>query len=137
MARTFHRKRPLEAVTEINVTPLLDLAFALLIIFMIAAPLLEQTIEVNLPQEAQRPQQERAPNLQVISVDAQGQIYWGETPVSLPQLNDELASAAARAEPPVLAIRGDREVPYQHVINVIDAIKTHQLTRITLDTQAQ
>ena len=56
MARNFHRKDRLSALTEINVTPLIDLAFALLIIFMITTPLLEQTIELDLPIETNKDQ---------------------------------------------------------------------------------
>ena len=54
MARTFHRRDRLSAISEINIMPLLDLAFALLIIFMITAPLLEQSIDLNLPFEDQK-----------------------------------------------------------------------------------
>ena len=70
MARKFPRKNRLDALTEINVTPLIDLAFALLIIFMITTPLLEQTIEVDLPIEAAKAQSRtRVP---IIAIDAAG-----------------------------------------------------------------
>ena len=54
MARNFHRKDRLSALTEINVTPLIDLAFALLIIFMVTTPLLEQTIDVKVVRSFRR-----------------------------------------------------------------------------------
>ena len=82
MARKFHRKDRLSALTEINVTPLIDLAFALLIIFMITTPLLEQTVELNLPVEAAKTQAEDRENFQSISIDRVGAYYWGESKVS-------------------------------------------------------
>ena len=68
MARNFHRKDRLSALTEINVTPLIDLAFALLIIFMITTPLLEQTIALNLPIETSKEQTEDRDDFQSLSI---------------------------------------------------------------------
>lgn len=138
MARTFSRKRPLEAVSEINVTPLLDLAFSLLIIFMIAAPLLEQSIEIELPVETVRPQERPDPDdIQTIAIDADGQVFWGDEPVDPAALELRLAELANLRDPPILSIRGDARVPYQAVVDVIDAIKAHRLTRIMLDTRGE
>lgn len=138
MARTFRRKQSMEAVSEINVTPLIDLAFALLIIFMITTPLLEQTIQLNLPKEDSRDQAPRdQSNIQVISIDAEGQVYWGEQPVSLAKLDDMLNGLAGQANPPVLSIRGDEAIQYQSVIDVLNLVKKHKLTRISLDTQVR
>jgi biopolymer transport protein ExbD len=75
--RKFHKKNRLTALTEINVTPLIDLAFALLIIFMIATPLLEQTIPINLPGEVSKPQLDVKNDIQVVSISRQGELYWG------------------------------------------------------------
>lgn len=119
-------------------TPLLDLAFSLLIIFMIAAPLLEQSIEIELPTETARPQDPREPDeIQAVSIDAEGRIFWGGERVNLPTLRERLAELANLPEPPILAIRGDAEVRYQAVIDVIDAIKEQNLTRLMLDTRAE
>ena len=138
MARTFSRKRPLQAVSEINVTPLLDLAFSLLIIFMIAAPLLEQSIEVQLPVETARPQTERDPDrIETITIDAEGQVFWGDDAVDAAALQQRLAEAAARPQVPIIAVRGDARVPYQAVIGVVDAIKAERLTRLMLDTRGE
>ncbi|WP_269540137.1 ExbD/TolR family protein [Cerasicoccus fimbriatus] len=135
MARTFRRKQSMEAVSEINVTPLIDLAFALLIIFMITTPLLEQTIPLNLPKEDQRDQAARPDmEVQVISIDEEGQVWWGKEPVSLAKLDDMLNGLSTRAEPPVLSIRGDASIHYQRIIDVLNLVKKHKLTRISLDT---
>lgn len=135
MAREFGRQQRRESLSEINVTPLIDLAFALLIIFMITAPLLEQTIELNLPAEAAKPQQPSSEDFAVLSIDAQGQIFWGELAVTLEQLRGQLESHAALPDPAPIRLRADAELRYQQVIDVIDLIKQQGLTRLSLDTQ--
>ena len=136
MARTFRRKESLGALSEINVTPLIDLAFALLIIFIITAPLLEQSIALELPLESQsgRADPERIA-VQTVSIQRDGTIYWNEETVTEEQLTANLERLAFEREPPVIAIRADRRIPYQRVINVIDLIQQNGLTRISLDTQ--
>lgn len=137
MARTFHRKERLTAMSEINVTPLIDLAFALLIIFIITTPLLEQTISVNLPLETQKPQDAPDLDFQSIAIDAEGNYFWGDQAVGRDELEVLLGELATRAEPPVLNIRADRELRYQEVVTVIDLIKQNGLTKISLDTQVE
>jgi biopolymer transport protein ExbD len=137
VARKFHRKDRLSALTEINVTPLIDLAFALLIIFMITTPLLEQTIELNLPVEAPKSQPESREDFQAISINAAGEYFWGDDPVSAQQLADLLDTMAMDPAPPVLSIRADAQLPYQQVIIVVDMIKQRNLSRISLDTKVE
>ena len=127
----------MSALTEINVTPLIDLAFALLIIFMVTTPLLEQSIDVNLPVEASKAQPDDREEFQAISVDKSGDYYWGEEQVSLLQLGDLLDTMAMDAAPPVLSIRADANLPYQKVITVIDMIKQRKLSKISLDTKVK
>ena len=137
MARKFHRKDRLSALTEINVTPLIDLAFALLIIFMITTPLLEQTVDLNLPVEAAKPQPEDREEFQSVSIDQAGRYYWGDQQVSALQLGDLLDTMAKDPAPPVLSIRADSQLPYQQVITVIDMIKQRKLSKISLDTKVE
>jgi biopolymer transport protein ExbD len=137
VARKFHRKDRLSALTEINVTPLIDLAFALLIIFMITTPLLEQTIQVNLPVEAAKSQPDDREDFQTISINSDGLYYWGEEQVSRQQLADLLDTMAMDPAPPVLSIRADASLPYQEVITVIDMIKQRKLSKISLDTKVE
>ena len=83
MARNFHRKQGISALNDLNVTPLMDLAFSLLIIFMVSTPLLEQSIDVNLPTQAPTSKKQNADvEFQVINIDSKGQIYWGKEPVT-------------------------------------------------------
>jgi biopolymer transport protein ExbD len=134
MARTFHRREPLSALSEINVTPLIDLAFALLIIFMITAPLLEQSIAVTLPREERDTRPARPGEVQQLTIDADGRLYWGSEAVSLEVLGDYLAAMAQLPDPPVLAIRADREQTVQRLVDVMDKVKEHRLTRVSIDT---
>ena len=128
---------PKYALTEINVTPLIDLAFALLITFMITTPLLEQTIEVDLPLESSKNQSSRPDDFQSISIDSTGRYYWGDQLVSSLQLGDLLDTLSSDPAPPVLNIRADSRLPYQRVIAVIDMIKQRNLSRISLDTRVE
>ena len=135
MARNFKRKEPLSAVSEINVTPLIDLAFSLLIIFMITTPLLEQKIRINLPVETARSQKTNDPQVETISVDDRGQLFLGGERITKEQLNQRLKRIARRSKPPVISVRGDANIRYQKIIEVIDLIKSHNLEKLHLETQ--
>ena len=125
-------------MTELNVTPLMDLAFSLLIIFMISTPSLEQTIPVNLPkQDANSASVRPDIDFQLITIKADGQIYWGKQSVDLVELNSLLASLSKTQDPPAISLRADRNLIYQKVIDVIDAIKRHNLTKLHLDTEVK
>ncbi len=125
-------------MTELNVTPLMDLAFSLLIIFMISTPLLEQTIPVNLPkQDANSASARPDIDFQLITIKADGQIYWGKQPVDLVELNSLLASLSKTQDPPAISLRADRNLIYQKVVDVIDAIKSNNLTKLHLDTEVK
>ena len=136
MARTFHRRDRLSAISEINIMPLLDLAFALLIIFMITAPLLEQSIDLNLPFEDQKSQASvEKKRFLTISINKEGDYFWDDRQVDETQLAEMLEDVSAQTDKPVISIRADRQIPYQKVITVIDLVKQNNLTEISLDTQ--
>ena len=138
MARVFKRKDRLSAMSEINLTSLMDLVFCLLIIFMITTPLLEQTIPLNLPTQA-RDSSTRDPKLkfQVISVDALGHYYWGKEEVDADKLRSLLQALATQPEPPVISLRGDKTLQFQKIIDVLDLIKQAGLTKLSIDTQVK
>ena len=135
--RKFQKKNRLTALTEINVTPLIDLAFALLIIFMIATPLLEQTIPINLPGEVSKPQLDVKNDIQVVSISRQGELYWGSKKVSEAEMTILLQETSKADVVPVLRIRADKELPYERVIGLIDLIKQNNLVKISLDTEVK
>ena len=135
--RKFQKKNRLTALTEINVTPLIDLAFALLIIFMIATPLLEQTIPINLPGEVSKPQLDVKNDIQVVSISRQGELYWGSKKVTEAEMTVLLQETSKADVVPVLRIRADKELPYESVIGLIDLIKQNNLVKISLDTEVK
>ncbi|MBO6102618.1 MAG: biopolymer transporter ExbD [Opitutales bacterium] len=144
MARNFHRKQALGALNDLNVTPLMDLAFSLLIIFMVSAPLLEQTIDINLPT---KPPAESVKNaeveFQVINVDKGGQIYWGKQEVSFAQLKQLLASYASNPNPNPISLRVDRDLnppnypAIQLFIDILDEITANKLTKISISAKSE
>lgn len=138
MPRKIFKRRSLSAISEINLTPLIDLAFSLLIIFMVTTPLLEQTISLNLPIETQQ-SQPNIPDLkfQIVSINAQEDVFWGKKNVSLNELDELLLSLSKESTPPILDIRAERTIPYQRVIDILSLVKKHQLTKINLDTSVQ
>ena len=141
MARTFRQRPKMNAVSELNVTNLIDLAFTLLIIFMIATPLIQQdqTIPLTLPVESRRAQQTTDPKTQFqnISVDRQGRYYFGNTMVTLSDLRERLRALGKEPNPPVIRIRADLALQWQQVVNIMDELKQSNLSRVSFDTQSR
>ncbi len=137
MARQFHKKTRLSALSELNVTPLIDLAFSLLIIFMVTTPLLEQSIPLKLPLQSKALEAPASKTkIQSLSIDAQGGIAWGKERMSLERLDAILANEALTLKDTIIHIRADADLPYQKVIHVLDLLKKYKLSKISLDTQA-
>jgi biopolymer transport protein ExbD len=148
MARRFKRNQQMHALSELNVTNLLDLAFVLLIIFMIATPLMnvEQTVPVELPIESasdQNPPDEDT-KFVVVTVKANG-TYLLESDANRPLTTRELpgrllalaSSSASGKKQPVIRIRADATVPYQNIITLMDELKKAKLGRVSFDTQVK
>lgn len=137
----------MHALSELNVTNLLDLAFVLLIIFMIATPLInqEQTLPVNLPVESmsQQTPTDKDTRFVAVTVRADGSYLIdadGNRPLSvrdLPGRLQALAVTAPGAKQPVIRIRADATVPYQKIITLMDELKKAGLGRVSFDTQVQ
>jgi biopolymer transport protein ExbD len=133
----------MKAMSEINVTSLLDLCFCLLIIFMISTPLIEatnnqQSIPLNLPSESSKEQAvKQNVKYQEISIDTVGRIWWGQKEVDLADLDRLLENLARQGNSPVVDLRADKSIPYQKVVSVLDKIQAHGLNQISLQTQAQ
>ena len=146
MARTFRRHRQMHALSELNVTNLLDLAFVLLIIFMISAPLLnqEQTIPVNLPVESTSIQQtpDKDTKFVAVTVKTDGSYLIdadGNRSLSARELSGRLQAIAVSSsgkKQTVIRIRADANVPYQKIITLMDELKKAGLGRVSFDTQA-
>ena len=126
-----HRGRP-AALSEINVTPLVDVMLVLLIIFMVTAPLMTRGIDVSLPET------ETADSLDdrrvEVSLDRQGRLWLGERPVREESLRSEM-ERLARARPGTgVYLRADSQVPYGSVLKVMDLIRSSGIDRIAMIT---
>ena len=117
---------------DINVTPLVDVMLVLLIVFMVAAPLLLSGLPVDLPAaKGQSLNQNKDPI--TVTLDRDGKIYLGtqEQPLELPALLEKLKAIVKNAEEDPILFRGDREVPYGKVSQVISAVREGGFKRFT------
>jgi TolR protein len=120
-------------LSEINVTPLVDVILVLLIIFMVTAPMMQRGIDVALPtaQSATGAEEERL----VVTVDRTNRVWLNETPVALHMLQERLASASKSMANPFVYLRADRAVAYGDVMVVMDRIKQSGIERVGLVTE--
>lgn len=118
-----------EVMSEINMTPLVDVMLVLLIIFIITVPVLTQSVKLDLPRAESSPADIK-PDTITLSVTADGQVHWGETPVSEEELLTRLAEAAAQDPQPDVHIRGARTANYESVLKVMAAAQRAGLQRL-------
>ena len=138
MARDFKRPNKLAVISDLNVTPLIDLAFSLLIIFMITTPVIEQYNRIDLPtQNSVNNQKPPEKEDKFITIDAEGRYNWGQDAVSKNELETLLDQVSKDSgEQPTIHLRGDRTLPYQKIMDVINMLKSRNLTKLSLDTKA-
>jgi len=115
------RRGGVPITSDINVTSLVDVAFVLLIIFMITAPMLQGGVDVQLPRAEARPL--KAEEGLVVTVDRSGRIYLDQTSVSYADFRVAFQAVVATRKPSGVYLRADRRVPYGEVIKVLAAIK--------------
>jgi biopolymer transport protein TolR len=120
---------------DINVTPLVDVMLVLLIIFMIAAPMLHQGIEVALPEAANRALPMRDQEPLVVSINRDGIVFLQETPVHPSQLVERLLPVLAARGDETVFLKGDREVPYGKVVEVLDILQKGGITNLGMVTE--
>ena len=125
----------LKEISEINMTPLMDLTFILLITFIITFPLIEQGVPINLPQGKAADLDN--PETVNISIDANGSLYIDEQPVSLEALTGEMQRTGMSAPDTTVYVRADQDVDYGKVADVMKVLYNAKLTRMALVTQAE
>jgi biopolymer transport protein ExbD len=126
----------LTQISEINLTPMMDLTFILLITFIMTFPLIEEGIAVKLPTSAKTPQPPiTAQKSKEVTIDQDGQVYMETVPYDLPQLR-HMFQVAARENPDVtIHVRADERVMYKHVVDVLKILKEEKIVNMTLVTQ--
>ena len=119
--RGLRSRRSSSALSEINVTPLVDVVLVLLLVFMVTAPMMSRGIDVSLPvaNQPQRNEEERI----TVSVNAQGQIFIGDSPVNMLLLEDQLRGKLEGMASKVAYLRADEALRYGRVIEVVDKMK--------------
>src|SRR6188508_980536 len=122
-------------LSEINVTPLVDVMLVLLVIFMVTAPMLHQGIEVALPKANAKNLPMRAEDPLIVSINRDGIVYLGSTPIHRTQLVERLQPVLEARRDKSVFLKGDRDVPYGIVIEVLDALRAGGIQDIGMITQ--
>jgi len=133
--RRFSQRSHLVTLSEINITPLLDLAFVLLIIFIITTPLLTQGLNLKLPQGGRPDQKPNAKDIRTVEISAQGAYMFDRRVMKLEHIEAELVRDFRFNPNLVVHIRADQDGAYRHVAAVIDRCQRNGITRFSLRTE--
>ncbi len=123
------RSAEAQPMSEINVTPLVDVMLVLLVIFMLTAPLLTSAIRLDLPQ-AEGLQSGEAPQSVTVAMDAKGQVFFNDQPVDAAALAQQFEASARRNRETEVQLRVDEAVPYGQVVALMGAAQKAGLSRI-------
>ncbi len=119
---------------DINITPMLDLAYVLMVIFIIMTTASVQGIKVNLPKASDTPSLAK-PQTKVITITADGTMYLDTYPVSLGELESQLRNAKAVNPNLPVIVKGDSSIAYDKVVQVLDVLGRLDITQLGLVTQ--
>ncbi|MEX3924251.1 ExbD/TolR family protein [Paraburkholderia sp. BR10936] len=130
------KKRDTAPMSEINMTPLIDVMLVLLVIFIITAPLFSHAIRLDLPKVEAQPAQQTAQTV-TLSIDAAGKLYWNAQPITLDELRARFTAAGKEPESqqPELQLRAARETRYDVIAQVMGAAQQAGLTRLGFVTE--
>jgi biopolymer transport protein ExbD/biopolymer transport protein TolR len=133
MAFTTQQGRTATSLSEINVTPLVDVMLVLLIIFMVTAPILQTGIDVQLP-ETKSVQDVNPQERIVISISREGLIYYGSEAINFSTIGEHLKKDT-KGPKDAIFLRADKDVKWNSIVSVIDAIRGAGYTEIKLVTK--
>ena len=129
-------KRGHGTMHELNITPLLDLVFVLLVIFIITTPQMMNNLEMTLPSPKPPPPTNEKPKINKINVAADGQITLNDQNVTVPELKTGLQSLKATDLDPKVVVKGADEADYQNMVSVLDTLQQLNITKVGLATDA-
>ncbi len=133
MAFTTQQGRTATSLSEINVTPLVDVMLVLLIIFMVTAPILQTGIDVQLPET--RSVVESNPTQQIVlSISREGLLYYGSDPINLALVPERL-KRDVKSPKDSIYLRADKDVKWSSIVSVIDTVRGAGFTEIKLVTK--
>lgn len=122
-------------MSEINLTPLIDLTFLLLITFIITFPLIEQGIPVNLPKG--KAQELKPDAARTVTVDKAGDIFLDEVKVTLEEFSMEMENAGKRDSSVMVLVRGDENIKYGRMVEILRVLNNAKITKMALVTQGE
>lgn len=127
-------KRRYRPMAEINVTPMVDVMLVLLIIFMVTAPMITSSVQVNLPQANAKPSNADAKPI-TITVNKAGQVFLDNSQIGLPNLISTLQAASKNNSDQRIFIRGDKDVDYGTMLQVMADVVQGGFTKVSLLSQ--
>jgi len=135
--RRYSQRQSLSSLSEINITPLLDLAFVLLIIFMITTPLLESNLSLVIPSSAANNPPINTPRVHTVSIDRAETLKLNNEIVDLATLSTRLVELKRGDADLAVVVRPDRELPVQKLVAVMDALQQGGITKVGIATRAE
>jgi len=133
MAFTASNGRTQTSLSDINITPLVDVVLVLLIIFMVTAPVLQSGIDVNVPRT--RTVREITEERLVISIDKKQRVFLGNDPVNINEIASKLHQKIRDPQHQFIFVRADEDVPFGAFAQVMDSVKQAGITNISIVTQ--
>ena len=131
--KRFSRRSSFRTVADINIVPLVDLVFCLLIIFMLATPLLEQVLEIQVPTaEAGAPVEPQT--TRVIAIDKAGRVFLDNHLTDIPAVRNEMIRLAAANPDIAVLVRTDRQAQFETFAKVVDVLKVANVQRMGVIT---
>jgi biopolymer transport protein ExbD len=122
------------SLNELNITPLLDLVFVLLVIFIITTPQMMNNLEMNLPSN-KTPKSNDKPKVNNITVNPNGDTFLNNELVTMPVLRERLQDLKDSDPELSVVVKGSDAVDYQYMINVLDILQQLDITKVGLATQ--
>jgi biopolymer transport protein ExbD len=128
-------KRAQSTMHELNITPLLDLVFVLLVIFIITTPQMMNNLEMTLPSGKPPPPSKEKPKINKIAVSANGQITLNEMKVTPDELKADLKAMKSSDPDLKVVVKGADEADYQNMVSVLDVLQQLDITKVGLATE--
>jgi biopolymer transport protein ExbD len=122
---------------DINVTPMVDLYLVLLLIFIIMTTAGVQSVKVKLPSSGGPSTKVEGPKTQAITINGENKIFLNTIPVTLPELEQKLSTIKAKTPEFPVVVKGDRQMQYQGIIDVLDVLGRLSLSNIGLAVDAR
>ena len=133
MAFTAANERTQTSLSDINITPLVDVVLVLLIIFMVTAPVLQSGIELNVPKT--RTVKEITEERLVVSINKQQRVFLGNDPVNINEIAARIKQKIRDPQHQAIFVRADEDVPFGAFATVMDAVKSSGITNVSIVTQ--